>query len=701
MPNNCAAIVIAAKHHELSKVKDTRGTTNTVGALRCKFNFRTDDWLHSTKTAMFCNGDAVLHPEVIDNAIAVPLDSDDECAVPYEVLTDTLPYSIGVWGVTDTGLRVVSNWLVFGAQVGCFAPGTAPSDPEPTMYEQILLTAQDALNTANEVAERADRGEFNGQSAYELAVELGYEGSEAEWLDSLKGDDGKDGTSVTIVSSEELNDGCIFALGLCEDGSIGEKATLTGFNFGSNDKIMTINGKEFTAVDGKWIYNEAATASDAASYSMIIYDKGYTGTFTTNNYGAAIVLDANGKLVKIYDGANVGYYTEEGKATSAHFTSSTYATVAFSELTDRELLIIFPNDGGTNTARGFALGLRFDGSIGQTATLTGFEFGPIDKTIAINGKTFTAVDGKWLYNRNVTSSTAQNYHMIIYDKNYAGTFTTNSYGAAIVLDSYGKLIKIYDGANSGYYTEEGKAASAHFTSSTYATVAFSELTEGELLVIFPNDGGTNEARSFALGLRFDGSIGKIATLTGFTFKTDSKILTINDNVFEAEPGDWLYNTGVTSDSAEDYSMLIFDKSYEGSVTTVSHGVAIVLDERGNLIKIYDGANVKYYTTEGVSDFTHFTEDTFATVAFSELEDGELLVVFPNDKKYVVVAFSDGNEIKIKNGGASSSGPSLPSYDSANEGQFLMIVNGAPTWTTISTSTVSYDGDTRTLSITTS
>lgn len=165
MPENCAALVIAAKHHELVKVKDTRGTTNTVGALRCKFQFRTEDWLHSAKTAMFCNGDAVLHPEIIENAIAVPLDSDDECAVPYEVLTDTLPYSVGVWGITDTGLRVVSNWLVFSAQIGCYTEGNAPEDPELTVYEEILSMTQNAISAVNEVLDKANSGELDGVSA--------------------------------------------------------------------------------------------------------------------------------------------------------------------------------------------------------------------------------------------------------------------------------------------------------------------------------------------------------------------------------------------------------------------------------------------------------------------------------------------------------------------------------------------------------
>ena len=178
---------------------------------------------------------------------------------------------------------------------------------------------------------------------------------------------------------------------------------------------------------------------------------------------------------------------------------------------------------GADSARTFALGLRTDGSIGQTATLTGFEFDvyvPDNKTLTVNGKEFTALEGKWIYNGEVTAATAANYSMIILDKNYTGALETNAYGAAIVLDQYGTLIKVYDGANLGFYQGNGKET-AHFTTANYATVAFSELGEGEILIIFANDGvnGADSARTFALGLRTDGSIGQTATLTGFEFAT--------------------------------------------------------------------------------------------------------------------------------------------------------------------------------------
>jgi len=40
--------------------------------------------------------------------------------------------------------------------------------------------------------------DYRGPSAYEIAVENGFEGSEEEWLESLKGEPGRDGTTLTV-----------------------------------------------------------------------------------------------------------------------------------------------------------------------------------------------------------------------------------------------------------------------------------------------------------------------------------------------------------------------------------------------------------------------------------------------------------------------------------------------------------------------
>lgn len=139
MIDSCAAIVIAAKHGELSKVKDASGITHTVGTLRCKFEFRTSDWNYTTRTAVFCKGNMATHPNIIDTPIGVLLDNVDECAVPPEVLLpDAKYFSVGVWGITKEGLRIVSKWIVFRIEDGCYVDSSESIMPTPSVYEQIV-----------------------------------------------------------------------------------------------------------------------------------------------------------------------------------------------------------------------------------------------------------------------------------------------------------------------------------------------------------------------------------------------------------------------------------------------------------------------------------------------------------------------------------------------------------------------------------
>lgn len=171
-------------------------------------------------------------------------------------------------------------------------------------------------------------------------------------------------------------------------------------------------------------------------------------------------------------------------------------------LAEGETLIVFPNDGvnDENSARAFGLGLRMDGSLGQKVTLTDVNFAekPKDvKSIVIDDKFFTADEGRWLYNTEVESTNVYKYQMLIFDKAFTGTIATNGNGAVLVLDKYGVLVKIYDGANLGFYTVDGKSTEPlTFNQDNYAEVAFSELQEGEYVVIAPNLGGANISRGF-------------------------------------------------------------------------------------------------------------------------------------------------------------------------------------------------------------
>ena len=56
-----------------------------------------------------------------------------------------------------------------------------------------------------EIKSTKDKGKdgIDGKSAYQIALDRGYQGSEEEWLKSLKGKDGNDGSSVTPEELEQ------------------------------------------------------------------------------------------------------------------------------------------------------------------------------------------------------------------------------------------------------------------------------------------------------------------------------------------------------------------------------------------------------------------------------------------------------------------------------------------------------------------
>ena len=290
--------------------------------------------------------------------------------------------------------------------------------------------------------------------------------------------------------------------GGCTDAECTQAACATKCPGHVGSMFVTIGAKKYEALSGKWAINETITTATAASKAVWVFTKDYEGDFTTNGYGVAVILDQYGRVVRVYDGANGGYWLPEGKQDSAHFNANTYATVAWSELEDGETLVLLPNGGSDgNAARQIGLDCRF--LFNQKMSVTGVDFLSTEMTITIGSKTYTAEFGKWAINETITTATAANKAIWIFTKDYTGDFTTNGYGVAVILDQYGRVVRVYDGANGGYWLPEGKQDSAHFNANTYATVAWSELEDGETLVLLPNGGSDgNAARQIGLDCRF-------------------------------------------------------------------------------------------------------------------------------------------------------------------------------------------------------
>ena len=72
-------------------------------------------------------------------------------------------------------------------------------------YIQWKYADATTWNNLLSISELNENGEMNGKSAYEIAVSQGFEGTETEWLESLKGENGSDADSANIYIGENGN----------------------------------------------------------------------------------------------------------------------------------------------------------------------------------------------------------------------------------------------------------------------------------------------------------------------------------------------------------------------------------------------------------------------------------------------------------------------------------------------------------------
>ena len=417
--------------------------------------------------------------------------------------------------------------------------------------------------------------------------------------------------------------------GGCTDAECAQAACTTKCPGHEGSMFLTIGSKKFEAVAGKWAINEAITTATAANKAVWVFTKAYTGEFSTNGYGVAVVLDQYGRVIRVYDGANGGYWLPDGKQASAHFNVNTYATTAWAELQEGEYLVVLPNGGSEgNKARQIGLDCRY--LFNQKLNVTGIEYAPTQMTIQIGAKNYTAELGKWAFNETITTNTAANKAIWVFTKAYEGEFSTNGYGVAVVLDQYGRVIRVYDGANGGYWLPDGKQASAHFNVNTYATTAWAELQEGEYLVVLPNGGSDgNAARQVGLDCRY--LFNQKLNITGVEYASPEMTIQIGAKTYTATEGKWAINETITTATAASKAIWVFTKDYSGDFTTNGYGVAVVLDQYGKVAKVYDGANGGgyWYTSAGKEAKAGLDVNNYATTAWAELQAGETLIVLPN------------------------------------------------------------------------
>lgn len=258
-------IDFALSHSFIRIVKRTLVTSQSQNYVQARFDLRSDDWT-APITAIF---------SARNNAYSVLLDENNTCIIPWEVLTSAGTVNVSAF----CGDRHTANIAQFTVVQSGYTEGEMPSEPTPTVYEQILkkfegkqdrLIAGDGIKINGNVISAAD-----AKSAYVIALEHGFIGSEDEWLASLKGAKGEKGEQgIQGVQGEKGQNG--------KDGTNGTNG------------IDGTNGK-----DGIGITNAEINASCEL---ILTYSNG-----TSANLGK--VVGADGK-----DGADLSNEVEDIKA---------------------------------------------------------------------------------------------------------------------------------------------------------------------------------------------------------------------------------------------------------------------------------------------------------------------------------------------------------------------------------------------------
>lgn len=169
----------------LFKVEGQRITRidNIIPVAKCRnlykahFDFLTPEW-EGTKTAIFSQR---------NYSKAQILDEKNECMIPWEFF-DT---EINIRGSVTVfcGDLVTANSTYVDIEKAGYQNSDATVPPTPDVHQQMIDILNAAKKIAQGVRDDADAGKFhgeNGESAYQIAVRLGFHGTEQEWIESLK-----------------------------------------------------------------------------------------------------------------------------------------------------------------------------------------------------------------------------------------------------------------------------------------------------------------------------------------------------------------------------------------------------------------------------------------------------------------------------------------------------------------------------------
>lgn len=180
------------------------------------------------------------------------------CFLPAELTAGTVKMSLFGYDAEATEtVRATTIVKTLHIRQSGFEGENSNVPPTPDLYQQLL----------HKISEKGK----DGKSAYEIAVEYGFVGTETEWLESLKGVDGKDGVNG--------KDGCDGRNGV--DGLPGKDGKNGADGLPGRDGIDGIDGKSayiiavehgFSGTENEWLQSlKGADGKDGITPDMSDY----------------------------------------------------------------------------------------------------------------------------------------------------------------------------------------------------------------------------------------------------------------------------------------------------------------------------------------------------------------------------------------------------------------------------------------------
>lgn len=224
------------------------------------------------------------------------------CLLPSELHPGMVKMSVfGYDSESDMTVRATTVPVTLHVRPSGFDGESCNVPPTPDLYAQLLAEMKKMLSEVQNGSDGTN-GE-NGLSAYELAVQEGFSGSLADWLESLKGADGKDGVDgkdgADGLNGKDGTDGKDGADG--KDGlSAYEIAVKNGFVGTESEWLDSLKGKDGNSPEVSGFATTEYVEERLSEILVILENLPTASTVTLFNYGEDVPEKYGNSIFTIY-----------------------------------------------------------------------------------------------------------------------------------------------------------------------------------------------------------------------------------------------------------------------------------------------------------------------------------------------------------------------------------------------------------------